>query len=603
VDIITVLHLEDSEADAELVKRALRLAEITCKITRVQTRETFGAALRDGQVNLILADYQLPQYDGLSALVLAQKLHPEIPFIFVSGTLGEDAAIESMRHGATDYVLKDKLSRLGPAVKRVLRDAENRRERARAEEEQRKLSHVVEQSPVSIVITNRNGEIEYVNPQFCKITGYTADEARGQNPRILKSDYTSQDEYTLLWETILAGKVWRGEFCNRKKNNDLFWESASISPVLNAAGEISHFVAVKEDITERKQAELSIRESESQLRASEVKFRAMIEQATEGYALLDEKGTVIEWNRAKERIWGLKREEVLGLPFYDVQFKVMVAQRRTPERYEQLKAILENALKTGQSPVFSRMIEAELCHPDGRHVFIQQSIFPIKTEEGYRIGSMSLDITERRLAEQKIQALNAELLALYDATIESWANALELRHQEAIGHSQHVVEMTLKLARQLGVPEEELIHIRRGAILHDIGKMGIPDSILLKPGRLTEDEWVVMRLHPLYAYQLLSGIPYLQPALSIPYCHHEAWDGSGYPQGLFGEEIPLAARIFAVVDVWDALGNNRIYRPAWPRSEIIRYLRAQAGKSFDPKIVETFLELVGYYRRAEMSRY
>jgi len=143
----------------------------------------------------------------------------------------------------------------------------------------------------------------------------------------------------------------------------------------------------------------------------------------------------------------------------------------------------------------------------------------------------------------------------------------------------------------VGLNEHEIIHARRGALLHDIGKMGIPDSILLKPGPLTPDEWDVMRKHPEYAYKLLVSIPFLRPALEIPYCHHEKWNGSGYPQGLRGEQIPLAARIFALIDVWDALLSNRPYRPAWPKDKVIQLIRAESGKHFDPALTEVFLSL------------
>lgn len=151
--------------------------------------------------------------------------------------------------------------------------------------------------------------------------------------------------------------------------------------------------------------------------------------------------------------------------------------------------------------------------------------------------------------------------------------------------------MTLELARLAGVTEEELAHVRRGALLHDIGKMGVPDAILLKPARLTEEEWEVMRRHPTYAYELLSPIAYLRPALDIPYCHHESWDGSGYPRGLEGEQIPLAARLFAVADVWDALRSDRPYRPAWPEEKVLEHIRGLAGTHFEPRAVELFLEL------------
>lgn len=191
-----------------------------------------------------------------------------------------------------------------------------------------------------------------------------------------------------------------------------------------------------------------------------------------------------------------------------------------------------------------------------------------------------------------LQRSNLELVLAYDATIEGWSRALDLRDKETEGHTQRVTEMTLRLARALGVEDAELVHIRRGALLHDIGKMGIPDSILLKPGPLSEGEWQVMRKHPVYAYEMLASISYLKPALDIPYCHHEKWDGSGYPRGLEAENIPLAARIFAVVDVWDALNSERPYRPAWAPEKIHEYIRQQRGRHFDPQVVDAFFEMM-----------
>lgn len=187
-----------------------------------------------------------------------------------------------------------------------------------------------------------------------------------------------------------------------------------------------------------------------------------------------------------------------------------------------------------------------------------------------------------------LQRSNVDLALAYDTTIEGWSRALDLRDQETEGHSQRVTEMTLRLAREIGVPEADLVHIRRGALLHDIGKMGIPDRVLFKAGRLTAEEREVMRRHPVYAYELLSPIEYLRPALDIPYCHHEKWDGSGYPRRLRGEQIPLAARIFAVADVWDALRSDRPYRARWGTERARQHIRRQAGKQFDPHVVEVF---------------
>lgn len=191
-----------------------------------------------------------------------------------------------------------------------------------------------------------------------------------------------------------------------------------------------------------------------------------------------------------------------------------------------------------------------------------------------------------------LQRSNADLREAYDRTIEGWAHALSLRDMETIEHSRRVTEMTVHLARALGMPEEQLEHVRRGALLHDIGKMSIPDSILGKTGPLDEAEWEIMRRHPTYAFEMLSPIEFLHAALPIPMSHHEKWDGSGYPQRLKERDIPLEARIFAIVDVWDALTTNRPYREAWPKDKVAKYLREQTGKHFDPGIVEAFFEHV-----------
>jgi HD-GYP domain-containing protein (c-di-GMP phosphodiesterase class II) len=206
-------------------------------------------------------------------------------------------------------------------------------------------------------------------------------------------------------------------------------------------------------------------------------------------------------------------------------------------------------------------------------------------------GQTAIAIENIRLFED-LQSSNMQLHQAYDATIEGWAHALEMRDMETEGHSRRVVDTTLKLARKLGIKERELIHIRRGTLLHDIGKMGVPDAILQKPGNLNASEWQIMQQHPVYAYKWLSQISYLKPALVIPYCHHEKWDGTGYPRGLEGEEIPLAARIFAVVDVWDALQSDRPYRKAWADDKVIRYMETERNKHFDPKVVDTFLGML-----------
>lgn len=222
---------------------------------------------------------------------------------------------------------------------------------------------------------------------------------------------------------------------------------------------------------------------------------------------------------------------------------------------------------------------------------------PILVEPGWyefldKISGQAATAIDNALLFKNLQQSNATLRDAYDKTLEGWARALELRDQETEGHSQRLLDMTERLARAFNISEAEMPAIRQGALLHDIGKMAIPDQILLKPGPLTEEEWQVMKMHPVYSRVMLKKVDFLIPAIDIPYSHHERWDGTGYPQGLIGEQIPLAARIFAVVDVWDALRFNRPYRKGWPDEEVLKYIQEQSGRHFDPQIVNVFFSLL-----------
>jgi HD-GYP domain-containing protein (c-di-GMP phosphodiesterase class II) len=201
-----------------------------------------------------------------------------------------------------------------------------------------------------------------------------------------------------------------------------------------------------------------------------------------------------------------------------------------------------------------------------------------------------------------LEKSNLDLAIAYETTLEGWARTLELRDQETEGHSQRVMDLTLRLSRKLGFTEEAITHIQRGAILHDIGKIGIPDNILLKEGPLNEDEWEMMKRHPEFAYNMLSSIPFLQKAAEIPLYHHEKWDGSGYPYGLKGEDIPVAARIFAVVDVWDALRSDRPYRKAWSDDEAMKEIKRGKNIHFDPVILDAFIDLINLDKRNKRKK-
>lgn len=232
-------------------------------------------------------------------------------------------------------------------------------------------------------------------------------------------------------------------------------------------------------------------------------------------------------------------------------------------------------------------------------IFLVLAFFALRYEDSRRRRAeeelhQANEKLEARVQQRtmELEKTNLALQRAYDETIEGWSRALDLRDKETEGHSQRVTEMTLRLARVAGMSDKELVQVRRGALLHDIGKMGIRDGILLKPDKLTDEEWTIMRKHPEFSYALLNPIDYLQPALDIPYCHHEKWDGSGYPRGLKGEQIPLAARLFAVVDIWDALRHDRPYRKGWSHKEALDHIKSLSGTHLDPKAVEYFLSIV-----------
>lgn len=308
--------------------------------------------------------------------------------------------------------------------------------------------------------------------------------------------------------------------------------------------------------------------------------------------ILDNQNNIADINRAMLDMLDMKAEVVIGKPAKDIfkDFPIPIA-KYTSVSYAQTHTSFEISGKTIHYELSIWPIHNEFNSVISR-LYISHDITALKELEG-ELRSLNQDL------ETRVRQRTQELANSYDYTLEGWALALELRDKETEGHSRRVTETTLKVAREIGIPEEELEHIRRGALLHDIGKMAIPDDVLLKPGTLTPEERKVMQEHPTIAFQLLKRIPYLSRAIDIPYCHHERWDGTGYPRGLKGEEIPIAARIFAVTDVWDALLADRPYGRVWSKEEALEHIAAEADKHFDPHIVDVFLEMV---RKGEIDR-
>ena len=448
---IRILLVEDSEDDAELLLREIRKGGFSPYFCRVSSMAEMTVALDEREWDIILSDFALPGFSGAGALDVWKAKGLDIPFIIISGTIGEETAVMMMKAGASDYLMKQNLARLNAAITRELRDARVRRERKQAEyllrDSERRFSLFMDHFPGLVFIQDAYGQMLYVNLPF-----------REAFPSV----------------------KWLGE----RVSDVLPYEWAE----LFATGDVQS------------------------LRERTLRTVAFVQGNVGG-----------RW-------------------------------------FEMTKFLIprENAMSL--------------------------------------LGGFALDVSERMKAETDLRKAKHDLEDAYEKTLEGWARALELHERETYGHSKNVVDLAVDLARAMGMPEEELLHVRRGALMHDIGKMGIPERILVKPGNLDPSEWEIVRQHPRMAFDLLSQIEFLRPALDIPYCHHEKWDGSGYPRMLAGEDIPLKARIFCVVDVFRAFREKRSYRDIWPEEKALDYIASQAGIHFDPHVVDVFLSMMARKR-------
>ncbi|MBI5946384.1 MAG: PAS domain S-box protein [Chloroflexi bacterium] len=470
-----------------------------------------------------------------------------------------------------------------------------------------KLHNAVEQSADIIFITDHNGIIEYANPAFEVVTGYSKAEAVGRSPNILSSGMMGSKYDQIMWETILSNEVYRGEVIDRKKSGEVFYYDQTITPVKDTHGNITSFVSTGKDVTERKLAEEQINRRVLELETlyqSGLGFSQTLDPRDIAEKVVEVLIGHLNWHHVTVRVRRENSDEIELLAF-----------SRSDEHEQDDARIRSVITHIGQGMAgwviqHGQIIRSGNVNNDPRYVETYTGMksglyVPLKVRNK-TIGCISVESSESgaftedneritfTLANQAASALeNARLFKeiemAYNATIAGWSQAMDLRDKETEGHTQRVTKMTIQMCLAMGLSESEIIHIQRGALLHDIGKMGVPDHILLKPGKLTDEEWEIMKKHPTFAHDMLSPISYLKPALDIPFHHHEKWDGTGYPLGLQREEIPVAARLFAVVDVYDALKSDRPYRKGWQEDQILEHIRSLSGTHFDPQVVDIFL--------------
>ncbi len=742
---LRVLFVEDSEDDAELLLRELQRIGYEVEFERVETDVAMRAMLIERPWDLILSDYTLPKFNAPQALEILKASRLEIPFIIISGTIGEETAVAALKAGADDFLVKGKYARLGPAIERELREVELRRDRKRAEEQIKYHARLLRHINDAVIATDDQIRITAWNRAAERIYGWTTAEVMGRSLDEVLRGQLNQEQQAQAKELLQESSSLRSERIHAKRNGQPVYVEENTIALTDQRGVITGYVSVNRDITERKQAEETMRENERLLSESQSIGHVgswsynlvmdSLQYSDEMYRILDvsprefphtsegflnliypsDHPVAVQWlgdirtgRQPRELEFRIFRkngelryiqcrgaiifsstgkpvrftgmaQDITERKLAEIQIRQQIEHLSTLRKIDQaiasnsdLHFILNTLLSEVRTQLQVDAADILLLNPEEqvleyaagqgfRTHAIEMARLPVGKSHAWRVAQerrlikienleyqsddpfLSTLLTEENfvcyfgvplIAKGKIEGIlelfhrvplhpysewldflntlagqaaiaienatlfenlqqtNRELSRAYDATIEGWSRALDLRDRETEGHTLRVTQMMLNLARTFGLPKEQFLNIRWGSLLHDIGKMGVPDHILLKPGELTDEEWVQMKRHPQYGYDLLKPIAFLTAALDIPHCHHEKWDGTGYPRGLHSKEIPLAARLFAVVDVWDALRSDRPYRPAWSEQAALDYIREQAGKHFDPQVVEAFLKMI-----------
>lgn len=565
------------------------------------------------EIDLVLLDILMPEMNGFEVLkqIKATPHLRNLPVVMISSLEGLNSLVKCIELGADDYISKPfnhvllkarieaslEKKRLQDQEQAFLIAAQRQAEEALHESEKR-LHTVISNVPVTLFALDSKGRYSLLEGKGLEGLDINPEDLLGQ------SVMEAHLHLPQLGEDIL--RIPPGESYSTTVETDKGgWEVHSNS-ILGANEKSNSINGIVIDITERLHHERELKAIvtfSAELRATQDRrgtFHVILEQllqlmnVNDGAIALLAPGSEEAQIELASGVWEDRTSKSLSV---GQEFISSMLARSQPYL---------NGQDTRPINSFSKQLKNELPYIAYMPLIAEEQVIGVLwvgrhdravSENEKRlfaaISEIAANAIHRVILFEDLRKKNGELMLAYDITIEGWTRALALRDRETNDHTQRMLIMTMDLARAVGENEEEICHIYRGVLLHDIGKMAIPDNILLKPGSLNPEEWEILRKHPEYAYDMLSPISYLKPALDIPYYHHENWDGTGYPKGLKGEQIPISARIFTIVDVWDALRSDRPYRKAWPESRVMEYIRDQAGKKFDPAIVEAFNKLIG----------
>ena len=572
-------------------------------------------ALNLGAARFIIKPTEAEEFISILKSVITQVEAGALPA--PQETLGEEMAYFRMYNERLIHKLEDKMLELEKTNRALEEDiAQRRRVEAQLRASEQKFSVFFEKASFTATLARLpNGVMVDVNEAFEKSFGYTKQEAIGKTSLELGINPAADVREHVLTMLREHGSAHNVEMILYTKSGEARTHTVNVDLV--DIGDEKYILNTTQDITDQKQAESQIQRQLSRMNSlrmidiaisSSFDLNLMLNivlQQVHSQLGVDA-SAVLLFNPHLQQIEYAAGRGFRSNALQSTQLKLgegyagrVVLGRKTlhiPDVMEgggELAFALQSANEAfvdyygvpliikGEIKGVLEIYQRSILHTDHEWLEFLETL----------AGQAAIAIDNAQLFD-RLQRSNIELGLAYEATIEGWSRAMDLRDKETKGQTQRVAELTLKLAQLMNIPASQLTNIRRGALLHDIGKMGIPDTILLKPDQLTEAEWEEMRKHPELAYEMLSAIRYLQPALDIPYCHHEKWDGTGYPRGLKGEEIPMAARIFAVIDVWDAITSDRPYRHAWDKAKALEYIQEQSGKHFDPQVVHAFMKLI-----------
>ncbi|MDD5343459.1 MAG: PAS domain S-box protein [Smithella sp.] len=579
---LRVLIAEDSEDDVLLIIRELKKGGFNPIYERVETAAAMRKALQEKQWDIILCDYKLPQFSAPSAIALLKETNIDIPILIISGKIGEDTAAECMLVGAQDYIMKNNMSRLCPAIARELDEADSRNKRKQMEQalfqSEEKYRNILENIEDGYYEVDLAGNFTFFNGSLCRIFGYSPEEMTGMNNRQYTDEEGSKKLFHVLNQVYKTGEPAKefGWQIIRKDQTKRHIE-ASVSLLKDLSGKPTGFRGIVRDITERRLAEEALRKNEA-------KYRHLIEDAQEGIFQSTAEGRHITVNQAFANILGYESPEEVVKNITDIAHQVYVH----PEDRAKIVQIIE---KEGSVKGY----EAQFYRKDGSKTWVSINMHVIRDDQGNLLYYQGIDqdITDRKKMEKERQENIERLRKSLGATINAMAVTVETRDPYTAGHQRRVADLARTIASEMKLTNEQIDGIRMASMIHDIGKISIPSEILAKPTKLTELEFSLIKTHSQSGYNILKDIDFLWPVAQIILQHHERINGSGYPNGLTEEQILLESQILAVADVVEAISSHRPYRPAFGINIALNEITKNRGILYNPDIVDACLRLFG----------